>query len=486
LISRHRRSRRTRRIEHRRATVAKRTVLAGTGISLGASLFGAASAQAADFTVTNLNDGGAGSLRQAITDANAAPGSDRILFQSKLTGQITLGSELPGIQDGVEIAGPGADKLAISGNNSFRIFNVNPTFAMNMPPVTISGLKLTAGSVTSADGAAIGSKYTDLTVSNSVISQNNATGLGGGIASVGGNVTIRSSTISGNSASSGGGIFDESGSAATGLTVENSTITGNSTTNEGGGLFFSSSSPSAPFTVRSSTISDNTAVGTTYGGGGFYIRGGGTGTVTNTIVAGNTANAGPDISTGPSTSVSAAFSLIENTSGAAITGSPDIFGKRPLLAPLADNGGPTPTQALLNGSPALDAGSSAGLATDQRGAPRPFDLKGINGLPGGNGADIGAYERNLCGKVIVNRVGTPGNDVLVGSPGADGILGLAGNDKLKGLAGNDALCGGPGKDKLKGGAGNDLLVGGAGKDVLIGGKGKDKLKGGKGKDKEKQ
>jgi hypothetical protein len=205
----------------------------------------------------------------------------------------------------------------------------------------------------------------------------------------------------------------------------------------------------------------------------------------NTIVANNAAGAGPDIRTfGPPSALDTSFSLIENTADATLTGAPSITGVDPKLGPLADNGGPTPTMALLAGSPALDMGSATG--PDQRGAPRPFDLKGIPLAAGGNAADIGAYERVLCGKVAVNELGTAGKDKLTGTKGADGILGLGGKDTLKGLAGKDGLCGGSGKDKLKGGGGNDTLLGQGGNDTLLGGKGKDVLKGGKGKDKQRQ
>jgi Ca2+-binding RTX toxin-like protein len=482
-MSKHRRRRHSRRAEHARATAAKRTVLAGAGLSLGATLIGGASAQAADFTASNLNDSGAGSLRQAILDANAAPGADRVLFQSTLTGQITLGSELP-ITDATQVLGPGPDKLTISGNNSTRIFNVDVSSAPNTP-VTISGLKLTAGSTDSgtASGAAIGNKYADLTVANAVISQNRATNLGGGIANLGGRLMLRSSTVSANGAGSpGGGVFHEVGSSSLGLTIENSTITGNSTDSRGGGATFSGSA-AAPLSIRNSTISGNSGAGPTYGGGGLFIDGGSSRTMVNTIVADNTAPVAPDINSFQGTTLDASFSLIEDPSGAEITGGPNIFGADPKLGPLADNGGPTPTQALLVGSPAIDQGQASGF--DQRGAPRPFDLAGI-ALAGDNDADIGAYERVLCGKALVNEIGTAGKDKISGTSGPDGILGLGGKDTLKGLAGKDGLCGGPGKDKLKGGGGNDTLLGQAGKDILIGGKGKDKLKGGKGKDKETQ
>ena len=70
----------------------------------------------------------------------------------------------------------------------------------------------------------------------------------------------------------------------------------------------------------------------------------------------------------------------------------DIRNTDPLLGPLQNNGGPTPTHALLPGSPAIDKGKSFGVTTDQRGKPRPFDNPTISPAPGGNNSDIGAYE----------------------------------------------------------------------------------------------
>jgi Ca2+-binding RTX toxin-like protein len=505
---------------------------AGAGLSIGAALGASATAEAADFTVTNLNDAGAGSLRQAILDANAAPGVDRVLFQAGLTGTVTLTSGQITIDEAVQLLGPGSSQLAISGNGASRIFYSYPTTPQT---VTISGLTLTNG--VAATGGAIRVGKTNLILSNAVVTGNRTTGIGNGAAGVYaeyGSLSVQSSTISGNTAATGrgGGIrtyrtpisiqnstisgntTTESGGRGGGvyayrdsLTVQGSTISGNAASGSGGGIHTFNTAVA----IERSTVSGNSANGASSDGGGIYAfgasmaiqgatiagnaagrNGGGISTfnvnpdpsLTNTIVGGDTAPTGPELFGGGGDVFTAAFSLIQNPVAATVAGNPNITGQDPRLGPLADNGGPTLTQALLAGSPALDAGSATG--SDQRGAARPFDLKGIAKAPGGNAADIGAYEEVLCAGKLVNRVGTDGDDVLTGTPGPDGILGLGGKDRILGLSGKDNLCGGSGKDKLKGGAGKDKLLGQAGRDTLIGGKGHDILKGGKGKDKQVQ
>jgi hypothetical protein len=78
-------------------------------------------------------------------------------------------------------------------------------------------------------------------------------------------------------------------------------------------------------------------------------------------------------------------------------GTGEVFGAPlfvdPKLGPLADNGGPTRTLAPAPDSPVIDAGSAEGLTTDQRGRTRPFDVAAIANPTGGDGSDIGAYER---------------------------------------------------------------------------------------------
>ena len=105
-------------------------------MSLGMTLLTGASAEAATFTVSNLSDSGAGSLRQAILDANGTPGADQVTFGSSLSGQITLASQLPNVTDPLDVVGPGADRLTVSGNFNSRIFYIYPT--VHGTPVTIS------------------------------------------------------------------------------------------------------------------------------------------------------------------------------------------------------------------------------------------------------------------------------------------------------------------------------------------------------------
>ena len=118
----------------------------------------------------------------------------------------------------------------------------------------------------------------------------------------------------------------------------------------------------------------------------------------NTIVADNTATSNsPDLN---GTFNSQGYNLVGNASGATITPTTgDQFGTAaapldPRLGALQNNGGATPTRALLAGSPAIDAGSSFGLTADQRGLTRPVDLADATypNAAGGDAADIGAFE----------------------------------------------------------------------------------------------
>jgi Ca2+-binding RTX toxin-like protein len=149
-----------------------------------------------------------------------------------------------------------------------------------------------------------------------------------------------------------------------------------------------------------------------------------------------------------------------------------LTGVARLDAVLKDNGGPTPTLALMPGSIAIDAGANpASLAFDQRGPSFARTLVGAT--------DIGAFEfRPECDQRPATIIGSRSADVLRGTRGPDVIQGLGGKDRILGLGGRDVICGAGGADRLSGGKGRDFLVGGAGSDVLRGGKSVDTLYGG--------
>jgi predicted outer membrane repeat protein len=377
------------------------------------------SINAANYTVTNTLDSGAGSLRQAVLDANGTPANDVINFNipSAAAGcvtatgvcTITLSSEI--IVDvaggALSINGTGANRLTIDGGAG-----TNRIFYSNGATFTLRGATLTGGNSTGASNSTFGGAIYvtggTLTLS-AVLVQNNSSGdRGGAIYITGGsNHLILNSTISGNSAAApGGGIYTDSGT----LFVTNTTITGNSATgggNQAGGVFIGGGSA----TFRNSTVTNNSA---SAAGG---IQASATVNLGNTIVAGNNAPNFPEIlSFGGA--VSAGYNLIgdnggdsTNTNVGIVYQSTDIQNTPPLLDALANYGGTVPTMRLQPTSPAIDKGSAvAGVFSDERGVIRPFDNPSIVngftnfseavklddfspfGVISGNGADIGAFE----------------------------------------------------------------------------------------------
>src|SRR5215467_6682097 len=117
--------------------------------------------------VTNTNDSGPGSLRQALVDANDG---DTINFDSSLNRQtITLTSGELNVDKDVTINGPGAKNLAVDGNAQSRVFDVNPG-----KTVTIDGLTVTNGYSPLASGGGIYNNAAVLTVTNCTFSGNSA------------------------------------------------------------------------------------------------------------------------------------------------------------------------------------------------------------------------------------------------------------------------------------------------------------------------
>src|SRR5512138_1537374 len=195
----------------------------------------AANARAATYTVTNTNDSGAGSLRQAILNANANPGDDEIVIVA--TGVITLGSVLNGTNGNVTITGPGSSLLTVTRDSSIPI-NTNPfpIFTINIGhTVSITGIKITGGTGKWYGGGI--SNSGNLTLTDVVVSGNlcfdpyGTLARGGGIYNSAGNLTIVDSQISENTGrTEGGGIFNYSGT----IVINNSRISGNSALTGGG------------------------------------------------------------------------------------------------------------------------------------------------------------------------------------------------------------------------------------------------------------
>lgn len=280
--------------------------------------------------------------------------------------------------------------------------------------VTGNSVNVTADGHGAADANGGGGLYQDggdLTITGSSVTGNTATIAtsptntgtptdgGGGIFMFGNHLLLEDSTVAGNTAdgpggeySGGGGILD-SGNQSSYL---NDTITGNTTdvpastfqqSNGGGGIMLNAVQQGV--VIANSTINANTAPNASGGGINSVLTS--TTEVTDSIVAGNSDSANNGNCWGPIDSLG--YNLTDddasnNTCSFAATG--DILGASPRLGGLANNGGPTLTEALQAGSPAIAAGDPGGcsdlmgsvLTTDERGALRPTS----------GACDIGAYQ----------------------------------------------------------------------------------------------
>jgi uncharacterized protein (TIGR03437 family) len=329
----------------------------------------------------------AGSLRQVIADA---PAGAEILFDPAFFNVprsiFVSGGEIL-INKNLTIVGPGANLLTLSGSNLNRVFRI----AGGGLNVSISGLTISNGKAGDVGGGIVSDS--NLTLTACAITNNEAGGGGGGVYVAGAVGTFTDCTFTGNRAA---GYFSAVSLSNSNGAFTNCTISGNTTTGTGfGSIGLFATSGVRTLAVTSCTIANNTSTSN----GGIYIESSGAGTnvavtVRNTIVANNGVNTGGTIAPGAfGTITSLGYNLTSDLTNASLNQATDIVNANPLLSPLQNNGGATQTRALLPGSPAIDKGSSSGVATDQRGVPRPIDDAGVNNATGGDGADIGAFER---------------------------------------------------------------------------------------------
>jgi hypothetical protein len=426
------------------------------------------------FDSTNSTDT---TLRGAI---NASASGDTIEFAAGLAPIVlTTGTELL-IQKNLSILNLNASPVTIDGNGTTRVLEIGGGAA-----VTLSNLEVTNGNAGAAPGTrtyggGIYTGYGSLTLNNCIITGNKAVDASGGIGQRNGNLTIQNCTIANNVAGGeGGGIGIEDNAM---VLIQNSTISGNNantspTNNDrrgGGGIWCSDStlriqnstisgntvgsrSPlvagyftgggidfyRGSLTIESTTITRNTAA--THGGGIAANASFGTATLTlrNSIVSGDSDVTGAnDLYRFDLTSngkmyiptIDATSCLIQSPgpgpqgfiNGINVA---NIFNTDPLLGPLANNGGPTQTRALLPGSPAINQGNSAlaPFAFDQRGSPFARVV--------GSSVDIGAFEvqgaASLTGTLFLDYNANGVRDAIEpGLPGMTTFLDANGNGVL--------------------------------------------------------
>lgn len=207
----------------------------------------------ATFAVTNTQDSGAGSLRQAILDANAAAGAD--LIQITAVGTIQLLTPLPIIDEAVTIQGPGAGQLAVAGGSGFRVLESTAV------PLTLADLTIQHGSPTSGEGGGVRSLGT-LALTNVNVLSNTSQHGGGGVYTMGEASVVNGRFENNRSLGSlGGGLWAASRALITGTQFISNTSPGQG----GGAVVSTNSSLSGVHFERNQSLLAN--------GGGLYASG---------------------------------------------------------------------------------------------------------------------------------------------------------------------------------------------------------------------
>jgi hypothetical protein len=410
-------------------------LVAGVGTTVAL----APAAGAASFSVTNLNDAGPGSLREAIDEANFTVGADIIEFAAGLAGTITLSSDPLVISDNLTIVGPGADLLTVSGGGTLPGFISFFYDETDPGTVTISGLTVAdskaveipisifgpAGSSTAGAITAINSSLTlsnvvvrdnlsdtdltdviglgvsavthfgagDLAIIDSQIRNNTSTGTGtsGAVLNFGGNFSLVNSAITENSQTEGGALLGASGDLFgefTGGSIEisSSVISGNTTETGGGGGFIYADD----VTIRDSVITDNHVQNSIYtsGSGGMDVLAFVSATISNTRISGNSSPGVGGLTVGdgsatnknsdsPFTAILDRLTITDNVGGP-IDGRPgDNSGRLGTVGGLAIIGDALLTSSTISGNSGVGVDVS-GFYDGQSNEPAAFEASGAS------------------------------------------------------------------------------------------------------------
>lgn len=378
-----------------------RRLLIATAMATALAFPGAASA--ATFTVTKAADTLDGSctpadcsLREALTAANAAGGQDDVLVPAG-TYPLTLADPGDDVSGGdldvtapLRLLGAGARTTVLQAGGTDRVLEIGVDIDVEVSGFTITG----GGGVEEGGGVLTNGRLTlrDAAVIGNTASVTSALQRRGGGVLLNFHSRLERVLISGNTLTSkagdtfapqGGGLFVNDDSTLENVTITGNTIDGSaggSSGPQGGGLFVNDA-----VTMGGITIANNTAVDADSQGGGIFFND--DTTVRGVIVAGNRSGGIPDECYTNDIVVSDGTSLATNAADCGFTAGGDLSAD-PLLAPLADTGGPSDTHALGAGSPALDRIPFASCpATDQRGLPR---------AGAGAACDIGAHENGAA------------------------------------------------------------------------------------------
>jgi hypothetical protein len=263
-------------------------------------------------------------------------------------------------------------------------------------------------------GVSLGAYADNMTSSlTDVVIRNNGTtlGYGGGVTAwYGGNLTLNNVTINDNQAWYGGGVYYGNQYGTDSLWMTNVTIYSNTAKYQGGGVYMHNGLSTGGLTATNVTIAYNRSLS---GTGGSIYNDNSHVYLENTIVAygvivsGTVAN---NCAGNLSANITSLGHNLESANTCDLSGAGVLTNTDPLLdTELRDNGGDTPTLALLSGSPAIDAGDdSLCPATDQRGVARPQATQ----------CDMGAFEVRPPTASNVSVTGLVGDDITVGLQGA--------------------------------------------------------------------